>query len=368
MDQDYQAELDELVSEWDKKNRSVSSIAFLYDLGLVLFSWQESAAAGEKVRGPYAALFVRNVVLSLAGTAGRRVGPALAASVPAYAVAVAALGRGADPGRLVADRALSQMGVSATWALAVDSPGLRMRNLAFIPLLAQAANTRLWRSGRREGAVYVAREGLWGVMTLYAVQGLRADLTAAVAHARDAARARRDASLARQEAAKEHIAFLHGHHGPRATLRGLESARYLSGADAARGHEGARRLEQLLLAEEERLRAMADSAPHGAHMTVRSAVWRAICARRADAGPSVWTAELEEPLFVHDDDRRILDDVIAIAARAEGPLYVDTVASAGALLFRVRADRLRARDGASVKPRKDGRGWSAEARVRLVEA
>jgi hypothetical protein len=283
-----------VLSEWQRRHRSASASAWVYHMGLDLFSAGEHLAAGRRVSTILGVLAARDFALFQTVVRSPERSSALTRAGVAIALVsdlLAARGLRTSIPQAVfeRERSISQFGLSAGWALQLGCRRSAAGNLASYatPLLMQLALSTIWGLSGRRKLVYLAREGLWSVIALSCVSQLSATMRQAVDNGLEAAeelkvlqaiendlRAR---ALVRQDT---HDSLIH---------RVLVECAGL--AETVEKREGVTPLvASLVRAESERLRSFPE---HGA-TTIESLALRLLTARPPSAGGARWSSVTNE--------------------------------------------------------------------------
>jgi hypothetical protein len=233
--------------------------SWLYDIGVLGFSWRESRVRG---RGHllYASLLARDCA-AVAITSKGEYRSAVFGTILTNLFAARRLRRYRAVEELLHDRPLSQVGVSPAQSLAFFRPQTRSATATTLAVAQQLSFIAVWRPSGKGALAYLGREALWATATMEAIRHLRLTLREAIDSGLAAAQELAEQRLAAQEARFDADRVLHTHSSERG-IDILRSIRYKLAALrlVTDDDEAAILVDALAKAEEYRLRRLTMSA------------------------------------------------------------------------------------------------------------
>lgn len=323
-----------LLSEWQRRHRCASASAWVYHMGLDLFSAGEHLGAGRRVSTILGVLAVRD--FALFQTVMRS--PERSSALTRLAVGIATLSdllaaRGLQ--KLIPqavferERSISQFGLSAGWALQLGCNRSAAGNVASYttPLLMQLALSSIWHLKGPQKLVYLAREGLWSVIALACVSQLSTTMRQAVDNGLEAAEELKALQAVENDLRARTLARQDTHDS--VINRVLVECAGLAETVAQR--EGVPpTVASLVRAEAERLR----NCPEHGTTTVESLALRLLAARPPSAGSARWRTVLTgEPAqrYTLGAEVGAVDWLCDAASTATGDVVLDTELQEGSL-------------------------------------
>lgn len=325
-----------LLSEWQRRHRCASASAWVYHLGLDLFSAGEHLGAGRRVSTILGVLAARD--FALFQTVMRS--PERSSALTQVAVGIATLSdllaaRGLQKiipqAVFERERSISQFGLSAGWALQLGCNRSAAGNVASYttPVLMQLALSSIWRLRGRQKIVYLAREGLWSVIALACVSQLSATMRQAVDNGLEAAEELKALQAVENDLRARALARQDTHDS--VINRVLVECAGLAETVAQRDGIPPT-VASLVRSEAERLR----NCPEHGTTTVESLALRLLAARPPSAGSAQWRsvisgehahhytlgAELEAVDWLCDAASTAAGDVVLDTEYREGSLYL----------------------------------------------
>ena len=215
--------VDDPVEVWRTRQRGVPLASWLYDIGVLGFSWRESRVRG---RGHllYAALLARDGA-AIAMTSKGAYRRAVFGTILANLFVARRLRRYRAVEELLHDRPLSQVGVSPAQSLAFFRPQTRSATAITLAIAQQLGFIAVWRPSGKEALAYLGREALWTTATMEAIRHLRRTLREAIDSGLAATEDLAEQRLAAQEARFVADRVLHAHSSERG-IKILGSIRY----------------------------------------------------------------------------------------------------------------------------------------------